>query len=67
MKHSIMLEKIRKTPGTYYKATRTWKIETKEMQFPEPHQKSQHIQQLFCNSRGENVQRRETEASDQWI
>ena len=22
---------------------------------------------FFCNSRGENVQRRETEASDQWI
>ena len=63
MKH--LKKKILMTPGTY-KATSTWKIEAKQMQFPEPHQKCQHIQQLFCNSRGENVQRRETEASDQW-
>ena len=27
---------------------------------------SMHLQQLFCNSRGENVQRRETEELDQW-
>ena len=66
MKHSIMLEKILKTLEPT-KATSTWIIEAKEMQFPEPHQKCQHIQQLFCNSRGENAQRRETEASDQWI
>ena len=37
------------------KATSTLKIEAKQMEFPEPHQKCQHIQQLFCNSRGETV------------
>ena len=37
------------------------------MQFPEPHHKCKHLQQIFCNNRGENVQRRETEASYQWI
>ena len=58
---------ILKTPGTYYKATSTWKIEAKQMQFPEPNYKCQHLQQLLCNSRGGNVQRRETEALDQWI
>ena len=60
MKHSIMLKKIIRYQEPT-KATSTWKIKAKQMQFPEPHQ------QLFCNSRGENVQRRETEASDQWI
>ena len=66
MKHSRMLEQILKTPGTYYKAISSWKIEAKQMQFPEPHHKCKHFQQLFCNSRGENIQRRETEISDQW-
>ena len=36
------------------KTTSTWKIEANQMQFPEPHHKCQHLQQLFCNSRGEN-------------
>ena len=48
------------------KATSSKKIESKQMQFTEPHNKCKHHQQLFCNSREENVQRRDTEESDQW-
>ena len=39
----------------------SWKIEVKQMQFPEPHHKCKNLQQVFCNSKGENVQRRETD------
>ena len=65
MKHWIIL---RKNPiDTWNIATSTWKIEANQMQFLEPHQKCQHFQQRFFNNMGENVQRRETEASEQWI
>ena len=66
MKNSKMLETIIKTPEPT-KATSTWKIEANQMQFPETRHKCHHIQQVFCNSTGGNVQRRETESSDQWI
>ena len=49
------------------KATSNFTIEAKQMQFPDPTIISSTFNKLFCNSRGENVQRRETEASDQWI
>ena len=69
--HEELLENAKKNPKDTWNLLRqqssTWKIEAKQMQFPEPHQKCQNIQQLFYNSRGETVQRRETEAADQWI
>ena len=69
MKHSRMPDQILKTPGTYTKATSSWKIEAKQMQFTGPRNNCKYLQLFFCNSmrRGENVQRRETEASDQYI
>ena len=41
------------------KAIISWKIEAKQMQFPEPHHKCKDLEQLFCYGRGER--RRETE------
>ena len=44
------------------------KIEAKQMQFPDPNDKrKRRLATFFCNSRGENVHGRETEASDQRI
>ena len=37
------------------KAASSWKIEAKQMNFPEPHHKCKQLQQLFCNTRGENA------------
>ena len=34
------------------KATSSWKIEAKQMQFPEHHHKCQHLQQLFLQQQG---------------
>ena len=51
MKHSIMLEKILKTPGTNYRQQYR-ENRSKQMQFPEPLQKCQHLQQLFLQQQG---------------
>ena len=67
MYNSIMLEKNPKETWNLLRELVAGKSKEKKcMQFPEPHHKCQHLQQNFCNSRGENVQRRETATSDQW-
>ena len=43
------------------------KLKQNKCNFQNPTISASILQELFCNSRGENVQRRETEASDQWI
>ena len=67
MKQSIMLEKTPKDTWNLLRQLVPEKSKQNKCNFQNPHHKCQHIQQLFCNSRGENIQRRETEASDQWL
>ena len=47
------LNNARKNPNVEpTKATSTWTIEAKQMQFPEPHRKCQHLQQFFLQQLG---------------
>ena len=43
------------------------KSKQNKFNFQNPTISASTFNNFFCNSRGENVQRRETEASDQWI
>ena len=63
MKHSIMLEKNPNDTWILLKQLVPGKSKQNKCNFQNP----STFNKFFFNSMGENVQRRETETSDQWI
>ena len=62
------LNNARKNPkDTWIRHLVPKKSKQNKCNFQNPTISASTFNNFFCNSRGENVQRRETEASDQWI